>query len=319
MLITSVFTLVVLCLPSLLFCIRICPCALNLCAYSQLYATERPDVLRELCQRQRAALFGTAHDTRDRDRPPAQQALQPPLGRHWVHGLPSPFVHAGKRFAPGSIIQEQPSIFIKRVHPSPSKIMLRRRTSNQCSTSHLCLFSSFSQSLCFAYAVQHTALFDFPPQFLWLTDLQHLDLTHCGFKALPDRFGDLTGLEYVPRLLICTPPLFSFVFFVLSLSLSRAHAIHLRSGSVGAYAGVFCAFHAKLLVFAAYSCHGTEKARIWREPLGVLFVLTDCKHATMLSPGQRPWQVPQSQGEPGHGSPAIVVHAEEAQVLAATY
>jgi hypothetical protein len=32
-------------------------------------------------------------------------------------------------------------------------------------------------------SVQHTALFEFPPSFLWLTQLKHLDLTHCNFKV----------------------------------------------------------------------------------------------------------------------------------------
>ena len=63
----------------------------------------------------------------------------------------------------------------------------------------------------------HTALFEFPPSFLWLTQLKHLDLTHCSFQSLPVTcasksspklmmfsridsqvyFGELAQLEYL--------------------------------------------------------------------------------------------------------------------------
>ena len=49
------------------------------------------------------------------------------------------------------------------------------------------------QRLC----LQHTAMCEFPPSFLWLTSLKHIDVTHCSFKLLPERFGDLASLEYL--------------------------------------------------------------------------------------------------------------------------
>jgi len=45
--------------------------------------------------------------------------------------------------------------------------------------------------------LQHTGLYEFPPSFMWLTQLKHLDLTHCCFKELPLHLGELSQLEYL--------------------------------------------------------------------------------------------------------------------------
>ena len=71
--------------------------------------------------------------------------------------------------------------------------------------------------------LQHTAIFDFPPSFLWLTNLKHLDLTHCAFKYLPDRFGAMASLEYLnlrSNMLIELPPTFFHLKSLKMLDLS---------------------------------------------------------------------------------------------------
>jgi len=70
----------------------------------------------------------------------------------------------------------------------------------------------------------HSAVFELPPSFVWLTQLKYLDLTHCNFKYLPEKLGDLACLEYLNvqrNMLVELPPSFHQLKNLKSLDISN--------------------------------------------------------------------------------------------------